>query len=522
MTLRRRVGLAAAIAVAIAVVAVAAISYFVVRSQLVGQVDSALRAQARAVLNNPFSLRQTLPVIPASAGGPAPYVQFVTADGTILPRTPYLQLPTSQRVLAVAAGMSGPFTADIRVGGSHLRELVFRDPALVYAGQPDVAIQLARPLGNIDHVLSTLRVILALVCLGGVGLAVILGRLAASRVLAPLAEVAATAQHIGETEDLTSRIQVRTDDEVGQLAMRFNAMLERLEASRDALDESVRAQRQLVADASHELRTPVTSLRTNIELLLEHDQLDPRERRRMLADVVEQTEELTGLVGDLIELARGDLQVDATEDVRLDQVAAESIRRAERNFPDVRFEPRLAPALVEGVPGRLSRVINNLLDNAARHSPPGGVVEVGVEAAAGQVLARVRDHGAGVAEADLPHVFDRFYRGAGARGRQGTGLGLSIVRQVVEQHGGSVTAANAPDGGAIFTVGLPLAAPEAPRAPASGAEPQLQDGTDSGSGWPRDPRLTSDPEALAQEHEADDEHGHHHGEEEAAAQRAAD
>jgi two-component system, OmpR family, sensor histidine kinase MprB len=473
MPLRRRVGLAAGLAVGIAVVLAATVCYFVVRGQLRGQVDNALRAQANAVEHR-AGLGTPFPSIPASAGGPAPYVQGVLADGTILPRVGNLALPVTSQVLAVAAGNSGPHMADIHVGGSHLRELAFQIPG-AFNGQP-VAVQLARPLNSVDNVLNKLRIILLVLCVGGIALAAALGRLAARRVLAPLAEVADTAQHISETEDLTSRIKVHADDEVGQLAIRFNAMLERLEASRAQLDESVRAQRQLIADASHELRTPVTSLRTNIELLLEHDQLDPEERRRMLTDVVGQTEELSALVGDLIELGRGDLPVDSAEDVRLDQVVAESLHRAERNFPGVNFQANLAPVLIDGMPDRLGRAVNNLLDNAARHSPPDGTVEVEVD----ELGVRVRDHGPGVEECDLPYVFDRFYRGASSRGRQGSGLGLAIVRQVAEQHRGSVSVENAPDGGAVFTLRLPVAPEDSSRSGGSG-----------------DPRLARSPEALA-------------------------
>ncbi len=467
--------MAAGVAVGVAVVLAAFISYFVVRGQLRGQVDDALRAQAAAIEHNPFSLNQPLPAIPASAGGPAPYVQFVAADGTPLPRQGGLTLPVSAQDQAVAAGDAGSYMRDVYVGGSHLRELTFQDPRLIFDGQP-VAVQLARPLSAVDNVLSTLRLILLLVCLGGIALAAALGRLAARRVLAPLAEVADTAQHIGETEDLTSRLKVHADDEVGQLATRFNTMLERLEASRAALDESVRAQRQLVADASHELRTPVTSLRTNIEVLLADEHLSEDERRRMLTDVVEQTEELSALVNDLIDLARGDLPPESVEDVRLDEVVGDSVERARRNFPDIRFEASLDPVTVEGVPSRLGRAVNNLLDNAARHSQREGVVEVTVTPAG----VRVRDHGTGVDPSDLPYVFDRFYRGASSRGRQGSGLGLAIVRQVAQQHGGSVSAENAPDGGAVFTVRLPAVAQEA-----------------SGSGWLDDPSLARGPEALA-------------------------
>jgi two-component system sensor histidine kinase MprB len=470
--------MAAAAAVAIAVVLVSVVAYFVVRNQLRGQVDDALRAQM-TMIHERYALGRPFPANPASSGGPAPYGQVVMADGSTGARIGGLDLPITNRVKSVAADASGFYLTDVRVAGSHLREIVFSIPNPL-GGLP-VAIQLARPLGSVDHVLYYMRLILTLLCLGGIGLAVVLGRLAARRVLAPLAEVAATAEHIAKTEDLTSRIHVRADDEVGQLATRFNTMLERLQSSRLALDESVQAQRQLVADASHELRTPVTSVRTNIELLLaDEHQLSEAERKRILADVVEQSEELSALVGDLIELARGDLPAHSIEDVQLDRVVAESVERAERNFPNIRFDATLGPVVVEGMPDRLGRAVNNLLDNAARHSPEHGIVEVQT----GPAGVRVRDHGAGIDPEDLPHVFDRFFRGAGSRGRQGSGLGLAIVRQVAEQHGGSVSAVNAPDGGALLTIRLPAIRAEVPQG-------------GSAAGRADDARLTRGPEALA-------------------------
>jgi two-component system sensor histidine kinase MprB len=487
--------MAAGVAVGIAVVLAACITYLVVRDQLRSQVDNALRAQAGAVQHG-FGLQHPLPGISASAGGPAPYAQVVLADGTTYRADGGISLPVNQHVLAVAAGNASSYATDVYVGGSHLRELAFPVSRPI-AGQP-IAVQLARPLSSVDHVLSTLRLILGLLVLGGIALAAALGRLAARRVLAPLAEVADTAQHISETEDLASRIHVHSDDEVGALATRFNAMLERLESSRGALDESVRAQRQLVADASHELRTPVTSLRTNIELLLDHDDLSKDERRRMMADVVDQTEELSALVGDLIELARGDLPVDSAEDARLDQIATESVDRAQRNFPGIKFHTELQPALIDGMPERLARAMNNLLDNAARHSAPGGVVEV----TTGPEGIQVRDHGPGIDEADLPYVFDRFYRGAASRGEQGSGLGLAIVRQVAQQHSGSVAAANAPDGGAVFTMRLPVT-PVAP----------------SGGGRPGDAGLARPREALSQQPEQHREHRQHDREHRPARKR---
>ena len=461
MTLRKRLSLIAAASVGIAVLLAVAGCYMLVRHQLRSQVDGSLWAQEREVQLTSH-VGSAPPGIPASAGGPAQYVQFVYQGG-FHNSLGGLTLPVNAHVLRLANQQGATYISDVWVGDNHLRMLTM--PVLVGDQQVPAALELARPLNSADNVLRDLRLVLTLLLIGGVALAALLGRMASRRVLAPLAEVAEVAQEIGETDDLTKRLKVRADDEVGLLATNFNHMLDRLQASRAALDESVRAQRQLVADASHELRTPVTSLRTNIEVLLEEVQLEPEDRRRLLADVVEQSEELTALVGDLIELARGDQQTHEMDDVRLDGVASESLARARRNAPGIHFDATLVPTLVDGVPERLARAINNLLDNAARHSPPGGTVEVQV----GPRGVEVRDHGTGVDPEDLPYVFDRFFRGRNSRGRQGSGLGLSIVRQVAEQHGGSASVTNAVDGGAIFTLHLPAV-------PAEEGEPALPTG----------------------------------------------
>ena len=455
MPLRQRLAWVSAAAVALAVVIVAIVCYLVVRNQLLSQVDSQLRAQAVAVQDGSAILGQPLPQPSPSAGQPAQYYQLVAADGS---HNGNLGLPITPRVAAVANNQAGAFFSNVEVGNARFRELTFPNPVRAGFQEEPGAVQLASSLDGISNILGNLRLVLLLVCAGGVALGAALGRLAARPVLSPLAEVAATAQHISETEDLSSRIRVHAEDEVGQLARRFNAMIERLQGSRDALDESVRAQRQLVADASHELRTPITSLRTNIEVLLEQgDRLTGEDRHRLLADVLEQSEELSALIGDVIELARGDLPITSAEDVRLDRIAEESLARARRDFPYVRFESALEPVIVEGVPERLHRAVNNLIDNAAHHSPREGIVEVLVDRSGVQV----RDHGDGIDEADLPYVFDRFYRGANSRHRQGSGLGLAIVRQTASQHGGSIEAANAPDGGAVFTLRLPTLGTEA-------------------------------------------------------------
>ena len=448
MSLRKRLSVIAAASVGIAVLIAIVVCYMVVRHQLNDEVTGDLNAQASQV-----SLTGTVSQAPASpspsAGGPAPYVQIVFPDGGVRTLSGGLQLPVDQRSLRVANQTAGTYITDVHVGNNHLRVLTM--PVAWGPDQIPAALQLARPLNGMDSILRDLRLVLGLLLAGCIALAAALGRIGARRVLKPLGEVAEAAKHIAETEDLSGRIRVHSDDEVGQLARRFNTMLDRLEGSRAALDQSMRAQRQLVADASHELRTPVTSLRTNIEVLLEGGELDPEDRRRLLADVVEQSEELTALVGDLIELARGDQPGPETEDVRLDWVAEESLARARRNAPNIRFEATLLPTLIDGVPDRLGRAINNLLDNAARHSPPGGTVEVRVDPK-GVV---VRDHGPGVVREDQPYVFDRFFRGRTSRGSQGSGLGLSIVKQVTEQHGGTVSVTNAPDGGAMFLLRLP-------------------------------------------------------------------
>jgi two-component system, OmpR family, sensor histidine kinase MprB len=452
MTLRKRLSLIAAASVGIAVLIAVVGCYMLVRHQLRTEVDNSLQAQAQAVLSRgQIALGEGFGgfgYLPPNAGGPAPYAQIVAPDGNVQRSQGGVTLPIGSRTSSIIANATPMVLQDVWVGGSHLRMITFHDT--LTDGTP-VAVEIARPLGAIDNTLADLRLVLALLLAGGIAMAAALGRLASRRVLAPLAEVADVAQQIAETDDLSKRLHVHAGDEVGQLARNFNAMLDRLESSRAALDESVRAQRQLVADASHELRTPVTSLRTNIEVLLEGAELDPEDRRRLLADVVEQSEELSALVNDLIELARGDERGAETDDVRLDGVAEESLARARRNAPGIRFDATLVPTLVDGVPERLARAINNLLDNAARHSPPGGTVEVQV----GPKGVEVRDHGTGVDPEDLPYVFDRFFRGRNSRGRQGSGLGLAIVRQVAQQHDGSVSVTNAVDGGAIFNLWLP-------------------------------------------------------------------
>jgi two-component system sensor histidine kinase MprB len=396
-----------------------------------------------AAVVNPF---RSLPPRPDQVRG---YQQIVDATGkTVILSPGGLPLPVDARTRALAAHGGKAFLRSVNVKGIHLR--VLAEPL-----DRGDAVQYAQSLGDVDHLLSKLRLILGLLSLGGIVLAAVLARVVAGAALVPVKRLTEATEHVARTQDLTRRIDRAGADEIGRLAASFNAMLDALESSMKALDASAGAQRQLVADASHELRTPVTSLRTNIEFLQQAGDMNEEERRRVLADLVEQVEELTALMNDLIDLARGDGRHELTEDVRLDVLVTEAAARAQRRAPERRFELDLDETLVTGVPDRLDRAVNNLLDNAVKYSPPPAAVEVSLHAG----VLTVRDHGTGIPEDDLPHVFDRFYRGADARGRPGSGLGLAIVRQVAESHGGSVSAAAAPGGGTVLVFRLPPAAP---------------------------------------------------------------
>jgi len=439
MSFRARLTLVAATAVALAVVLSSAVVYVVVREQLRDQVDSALEDRAVQIQDVPFG--RGIPDIPLPPlGGAAVFVQAVSADGSVF-RQANIPIPVNDRVLDVAAGDSGAFFTDETIRGVHVRVLTF--PA-----RPGWALQVLRPLDEVDTTLDRLRTFLILISLGGIGVAIALGLLVSRAAVAPVARLTRATERVTETGDLSERIDARGQDELSRLAGSFNAML-------GALETSTKAQRQLVADASHELRTPLTSLRTNFEVLMGDRELDPDERRRLLDDVVEQIGEMTTLIAELIELARGDQLPAEPEDVRLDLVAEAAVERVRRDRPGIAFSSRLQESVVRGVPSSLERAIGNVLDNAAKWSPPGGEVELTVE----QGTVTVRDHGPGIEDADLPYVFDRFYRSPSARTMPGSGLGLAIVRQVAAAHGGTVLAERAEGGGTRVTLNLNGAAP---------------------------------------------------------------
>ncbi len=378
-------------------------------------------------------------VLPApSLGGAAGYIQLFQSNGQVLrSETQGSLLPVTAATRAVAAGRRGAFFSNATVGGTRVRVLTER------AGEGGVW-QVALPLSEIDSTLNHLELVLALVCLGGIALAAALGLLVSRAALVPVRRLTGAAERVARTQDLTPRIEAGEEDELGRLAGSFNTMLAALERSR-------LAQRQLVSDASLELRTPLTSVQANLDALAIGDELPARERARVVAAARAQLRELTVLVGDLVDLSKTEVDEVEIEDVRLDLAAAGAIERARLHAPECQFVLDAEPCLVRAAPARLERAIANLLDNACKWSPPTGSVEVRVR---GGVL-EVRDHGPGIAAEDLPRVFDRFYRAPGARARPGSGLGLAIVRQMAEAHGGAVHAANDPGGGARLTLELP-------------------------------------------------------------------
>jgi two-component system sensor histidine kinase MprB len=443
MSFRTRLALVAAAAVGIAVVAASVVVYIVVHNELLGEVDQTLRNRAAEIATGPPPRIEEgyLDIPGPPVGVVSDFVQAVPIVGRpFVERGFTYSLPVSERDREAARDGHGTYFSEKRY-----RETEFR---VLTIAAPPLAFQIARPLTEVNRTLHRITILLIVIAAGGIGVAAALGLLVARAALRPVRRLTETTEAVTETRDLSQRIESTgaTNDELGRLATSFNTMLA-------ALEDSSRAQRQLVADASHELRTPLTSLRTNIEVLARGNELPPEERERLLEDIVEQIGEMTALIGELIELAREsrpDVVAEPPADVRLDLLAADAVERARRNRPSVEFETDLEESLVHGAPSTIERAVANLLDNAAKWSPPGGTVEVAVRN--GEVA--VRDHGPGIADEDLPYVFDRFYRAPAARGMPGSGLGLAIVKQVAERHGGSVVAEQPADGGTLMRLRL--------------------------------------------------------------------
>jgi two-component system, OmpR family, sensor histidine kinase MprB len=471
MSLRARMGLAGGIAVALAVIAVAVSAYAGTRSELRGQVDNSLQRLAQPIVMRsqggpgaPGTGPSTPPAGGAgqpAAGAPGPddcdlglgidltegpgfggaagLRQFISRSGRgCQVGGGSTRLPVDASAKALAASTTGQYFTDTNVSGHHLRVLVV---GLRGRG----ALQVALPLADVDKALRSQVLLLLLIAAAGIALAAVLGILVARTALSPIARFTRQTESIAANPDRLEheRLEVTGSDELARLGRTFNTTL-------DALEQSVQAQRNLVADASHELRTPIASLRANLQLLRDEALLSNEDRAALRADMIEELDELTALVGDVVELARGSKPSGTLGDVRLDEIVEQAVERARRRAPALTVQPRLEPTLVRGEGDRIGRAVANLLDNASKWSPPGGAIEVALHGGA----LTVRDHGPGFREEDLPFIFDRFHRAKEARSKPGSGLGLAIVRQAAEAHGGFVEAANAPGGGAIMRIGF--------------------------------------------------------------------
>ncbi len=490
MSLRVRLGLAAGAAVALTVIAVAVSAYAGTRSQLLGQVDQQLRGLAQPIVQRAYHPEpgqggsppqngqggdnETRPVVPPGSvspgdcdlglgidltagspgfGGAAGLREFISRGGHSCRVGGGTRLPVSAQVKQIAASTRGSYFSDVTVSGHPLRMLVVGLPGRG-------ALALGLPLANVNNALSSQLLLLVLIAGGGVALAALLGVLVARTALGPITRFTRQTESIAASTDWLERerLEVVGNDELARLARTFNTTL-------DALERSIQAQRNLVADASHELRTPIATLRANLQLMRDESLLSPGDRQALREDMIEELDELTALVGDVVELARGNKTGGEPGDVRLDEVASEAIDRAQRRAPGLTIASRLEPTLVRGESERIARAVTNLLDNAAKWSPADGVIEVDLS----NGTLTVRDHGPGFHEEDLPYVFDRFHRARDARSKPGSGLGLAIVRQAAEAHGGFVEALNAPGGGALLRIsfGPPLELEHQPLEPLS-------------------------------------------------------
>jgi two-component system sensor histidine kinase MprB len=462
VSLRTRIAAAAGIAVALVVVIAAVAIYLGVRAELRGEVDNSLRDRAGALTTRggdrgggpdepdgggrPGGPGGAFPILPHEPfGGPEGVAQLVLPSGrAIRPPGSSDALPVDAKTRAVARSGSGEFLTDETVSGTHVR-------VLTRGVGSRGAIQVARPLDEVDRQLDRVLLVLLLVGAAGVALGAALAAVVARTALAPIDRFTRRTEEIAGDPNTSHRIEVTSEDELGRLARSFNTTL-------DSLERSVEAQRHLVADASHELRTPIASLRANIQTLEHAERLPAAELESLRADIVAELDELTALVADIVELARGTKPGESEDEVRLDEIVESVAHRARARANGIAIDVSTEPTVVRGAPDRIQRAVSNLVDNAVKWSPGDGRVEIDL---AGGRLS-VRDHGPGFQESDLPYVFDRFYRADAARSLPGSGLGLAIVRQAAEAHGGEVEAGNAPDGGAVVRVWFG----EALRAPA--------------------------------------------------------
>jgi len=459
MSLRRRIAAAATVAVAAVALVYAPTSYLYTSAKLYGVIHQQLKTLVAPYLTARPATGQTTTTtpsqpsqtggegtcdVPQPAGGERPpalggaigYFQSVCPNGKVIAfdgGKP--QLPVPERAFQVARTLTGAYFFSMEVNRVDYEIYVVPDV-------PDKkAIEVALPLNAVDSTLQGLTVALIVLTAGAVVMAGVVGALIADAALRPI------VRFTRETEQVTSELQRprRLEEhgavELRRLAASFNHTL-------GALERSVEAQKHLIADASHELRTPMAALRSNIQIFLDAERLPEEERHDLQEAIMAELDDLTQLVADVLELARGTPLGEHVEQIELGTVVQEAIDRTERRAGQIRFVTDIEPTMIENSPERVGRAVLNVIDNARKWSPPEGEIEVTLRNA----VLTVRDHGPGFKEADLGHVFDRFYRSDEARRMPGSGLGLAIVKQAAEAYGGFVSAGNHPEGGAVVRV----------------------------------------------------------------------
>ncbi|MEU0481897.1 HAMP domain-containing sensor histidine kinase [Streptosporangium sp. NPDC006013] len=448
-SLRSRLTLLVAAAVALAIAVCAVLCWFVVRAELLRQVERSLE-----VPKGPQGIEW---IESYCAGGPAgpresierrppfriPSVQLIYAGGgrCVIGTAPVKVTPAD-----LALTQAPPGTRRIRDGVTDGGEEV---RVMTRNVGPGIAVMESRSLEEVQTTLAALAWILAGVTALGVFGAASAGLLVSRTALRPVGRLTKAVEYVARTEDLDTRIPVEGTDEIARLGVSFNAMTTALAGSRER-------QRRLIADAGHELRTPLTSLRANIDLLLRSENtgrpLDPAPKRRLLTNLKAQFEEMSTLVGDLLQLSRAEDEHEPYVEVAFHEVVEEAVRRARLRAPDTPIEVELLPWYLRGDQAALERAVVNLLDNAVKFSH-GREGPVRVRLRGGELT--VRDHGPGIPQGELPYVFDRFWRSSSARSMPGSGLGLAIVAKAVRDAGGEVELENAEGGGILARVRLP-------------------------------------------------------------------
>lgn len=438
-SLASRVTVLTTLAVGVTVAVLSAAAYATVRSQTMNTLDEALHERATAAASsNTLDVLSSQDVPPWALGAADVKIIFLNGvTGTARTADHSETLPLGKPEIEVALGRRSQAARTVHHGSEPYRVVS------VPAGRGQ-ALVLAQSLDATERTLDRLGLVMLLFGMSGIITAGLAGWVVAANGLRPVRRLTTAVEEMTRTQHLR-RIPVEGTDEVARLSASFNEMLTALAASQHA-------QRQLVADAGHELRTPLTSLRTNLDLLVQAGGSLPEDQRReLLDDVRGQIGEMTTLIGDLVELARDKPAATVVEPVDLAAIVAQAVTRVKRRAPGLDFDVRTAPWWLVGDANGLERAVTNLLDNAAKWSPDGGVVRVHL--ADGTLM--VADAGPGIPARDLPHVFERFYRATASRQMPGSGLGLSIVKAVAERHGGVVRAGTGPDGGAGFWFSVP-------------------------------------------------------------------